>query len=94
MRIDKQLFRSGSFLVMAHAAGLILLLFGLYFTVFHPPAAFTGAPFFTLLFHTTGGWLLLGGLTLFLISLAGLWNTEGLRKSGSRAAGKNRFPSL
>lgn len=68
--MEKQLFRSGSLLLVAYAAGLILLLFGLYFTVFAPPESYTkGGSLGSLLFNTLGGWLLLTGIALFLITL-------------------------
>ncbi|SDX21552.1 hypothetical protein SAMN05444487_11227 [Marininema mesophilum] len=77
MRADTDLFRGTgrSIWVVAHAFGLILLLFGLYFTVLEPPKT---ADWESLIFYTSGGWMILGGLSLFLISLANLWRTQGL----------------
>ncbi|MFC4075995.1 hypothetical protein [Salinithrix halophila] len=79
MGTNNHLFKEsgGAVLVVAHALGLVLLLFGLYFTLLDPPGFASAAHLGWLLFHTTGGWMLLGGLSLFLISLAGLWHTRG-----------------
>ncbi|QKG83796.1 hypothetical protein GXN76_04430 [Kroppenstedtia pulmonis] len=58
--------------VAAYATGLILVLFGLYFTFLKQSM---GNPFLTgdkllgVLFQTAGGWLLLTGIFLFCITL-------------------------
>ncbi|SFS42871.1 hypothetical protein [Marininema halotolerans] len=79
MRADHNLFRGAgrSIWVVAHAFGLILLLFGFYFTVLEPPKTAI-SDWESLIFYTSGGWMLLSGLSLFLISLANLWRTQGL----------------
>ncbi|OYD07181.1 hypothetical protein [Paludifilum halophilum] len=82
MKIDKRLFKrsDGSILFVAHAASLILVLFGLTFTLLNPSQPdhpVSDRTVGSLLFQTTGGWLLLAGIALFLITLFRLWVTRG-----------------
>jgi len=92
MKFDKQLFRSDSFLIIFHAAGFILLLFGIYSTVFHLHTGAMMAPEMlgVRLFDIAGGWVLLGGFTLDLIAWTGLRNKR--KKTTILPSKQSRFP--
>ncbi|MDR6226325.1 hypothetical protein [Desmospora profundinema] len=80
MNKDQRLFQEGSVLVVLQAASLILMLFGCYFAFFGTPVTFTFDAIIPLLLYTPGGWLLLGGIVLFVFSGSVLWRINGLRR--------------